>query len=82
MLTKCKDFKVLSNDDKKLIVGGAEPASGYLYAGGQCTGSVGEWVMTPPSASTENCLKDIEKYCSSGRGSCTFTPASTLTPAI
>jgi hypothetical protein len=81
MLTKCKDFKVLSNDNKKQIVGGTEPAAPMLYSGGTCTGSIGEWVMTPPSVSTEQCLKDIDKYCRYGTGSCTFTPASTLTPA-
>ena len=60
----------LSRAEMKNIMAGSG-SSGYLYAGGSCTGSVGEWTMTPPTASG-SCVDDIIRYCSSGRGTCTF----------
>lgn len=61
-------MKTLSRDEMKKIIGGNAP---YLYAGGSCNGSVGEWEMTPPT-STGSCYADIQRYCSSGSGSCTY----------
>lgn len=60
-------MKTLSRDEMKKVIGGYM----YLYAGGHCNGSVGEWEMVPPT-STGSCLGDIQRYCSSGSGSCTF----------
>ena len=58
----------LSRAEMKNIMAG----SGYLYSGGSCNGSVGEWIMTPPT-SGNGCQADILRYCRSGLGSCTFT---------
>jgi len=60
----------LSRTEMKNIMAGSGGGS-YLYAGGSCTGSVGTWIMTPPT-SGNGCQADILRYCRSGRGSCSF----------
>ena len=59
----------LSRAEMKNIMAGS---GSYLYSGGSCTGSVGTWIMTPPTSSN-SCYADIQRYCRSGQGSCTFT---------
>lgn len=71
-------MKKLERSQLKNVIGGltAPPEGGgpYLYSGGSCTGSVGTWEMSPPTTGN-GCYADIQRYCSSGRGTCTYNPA-------
>jgi hypothetical protein len=59
----------LSRAEMKNIMAGS---GSYMYTGGSCTGSVGEWIMTPPTSGS-TCNDDIKRYCRSGFGTCTYS---------
>jgi hypothetical protein len=59
----------LSRTEMKNIMAGS---GSYLYTGGSCIGSVGSWIMTPPT-SAATCRQDIERYCRFNTGTCNYS---------
>lgn len=65
---KYKDFKMLSENDMKHILGGTAGEEKEIEAG-RCTGSTGEWIYTS-LVTQSTCLADVSSDCGSTLGQC------------
>ncbi len=55
----------------KKVMGGVNSSTGGV-CGGSCIGSVGDWSYVPENGTLMGCLADIQRYCRSGQGTCSF----------